>query len=150
MTKTNKVGFVGSIEGVVIKRFEAGYKAGVKEANPKAQVLVQYANTFTDSAKGKSIGQQMYSNGADRDQNEVAPDIVITSAMKKVNEEVYNTVKDLKDGKFVGGEIKVYGLDNNAVGLAPTTNKNVPKEVIDYVNEQAGKAVLGEIVVPKE
>ena len=178
MTKTNKVGFVGGIEGVVIKRFEAGYKAGVKEANPNAQVLVQYANTFTDSAKGKSIGQQMYSNGADiifsaagdvglgvievakeqgkfaigvdRDQNDVAPETVITSAMKKVNEGVYNTVKDLKDSKFEGGEVKVYGLDNDAVGLAPTTDKNVPKEVIDYVNEQAGKVIAGEIVVPKQ
>ncbi|MBO3445991.1 BMP family ABC transporter substrate-binding protein, partial [Clostridium sp. CCUG 7971] len=112
MTKTNKVGFIGGIKGVVIKRFEVGYKAGVKEANPNAKVIDQYANTFTDSAKGKSIAQQMYANGADiifsaagdvglgaievakeqgkfaigvdRDQNEVAPNTVITSAMKKV------------------------------------------------------------------
>lgn len=178
MTKTNKVGFIGGIEGVVIKRFEAGYKAGVKEANPNAQVIDQYANTFTDSAKGKSIAQQMYKNGADiifsaagdvglgaieaakeqgkfaigvdRDQNEIAPDTVITSAMKKVNEGVYNTVKDLKEGKFDGGQVKVYGLENDAVGLAPTTEKNVPKEVIDYVNEQIKKVVNGEVIVPKE
>lgn len=178
MTKTNKVGFIGGIEGVVIKRFEIGYKAGVKEANPNAKVIDQYANTFTDSAKGKSIAQQMYANGADiifsaagdvglgaievakeqskfaigvdRDQNEVAPNTVITSAMKKVNEGVYNTVKDLKDGKFDGGKVKVYGLENNAVGLAPTTEKNVPKEVIDYVNEQVKKIVSGKVVVPKQ
>lgn len=178
MTKTNKVGFIGGIEGVVIKRFEVGYKAGVKEANPNAQVIDQYANTFTDSAKGKSIAQQMYSNGADiifsaagdvglgaievakeqgkfaigvdRDQNEVAPETVITSAMKKVNEGVYNTAKDLKDGKFDGGKVKVYGLENDAVGLAPTTDKNVPKEVINYVNEQIKKVVNGDVVVPKQ
>lgn len=178
MTKTNKVGFIGGIEGVVIKRFEIGYKAGVKEANPNAKVIDQYANTFTDSAKGKSIAQQMYANGADiifsaagdvglgaievakeqgkfaigvdRDQNEVAPNTVITSAMKKVNEGVYNTVKDLKDDKFDGGKVKVYGLENNAVGLAPTTEKNVPKEVIDYVNEQVKKIVSGKVVVPKQ
>lgn len=175
MTKTNVVGFVGGMDNVVIKKFQAGYEAGVKEANPKAKVLSQYVNSFVDQAKGKSIATQMYKNnadiifaaagdsgigvlecaketgkfaiGVDRDQNEVAPDNVLTSAMKKVNEGVFNVVKNLKDGKFDGGKTLVFGLKEDAIGLAPTTDKNVSKEVIDYVNGQIQKVISGEIVI---
>ena len=35
------------------------------EANAKADIKTQYAGTFGDTAKGKSIANQMYGNGAD-------------------------------------------------------------------------------------
>ncbi len=178
MTKTNKVGFVGGMDNVVIKKFEAGYKAGVKEANPNAEVLVQYVNSFADQAKGKSIATQMYNNGVDiifacagdsglgvlecaketgkyaigvdRDQYDIAPDNILTSAMKKVNEGVYSVVKSLKDGTFEGGKTLVFGLKEEGIGLAPSTDKNVPQDVIDYVNEKVEKIISGDIVVPNK
>ena len=178
MTKTNKVGFVGGMDNVVIKKFEAGYKAGVKAANSNAEVLVQYVNSFADQAKGKSIATQMYNNGADiifacagdsglgvlecaketgkyaigvdRDQNDIAPDNILTSAMKKVNEGVYKVVENLKDGTFDGGKTLVFGLKEEGIGLAPSTDKNVPQDVIDYVNEQIEKIISGEIIVPNK
>ena len=60
MTENNNVGFIGGIQTPVISRFEYGYKAGVKEANKDCNVNVQYAGTFSDAAKGKSIANQMY------------------------------------------------------------------------------------------
>lgn len=39
---------------------------------------------------------------------------------------------------------------NSVIGLAPTTDKNVPKDVIDFVNKQNDKIISGEIVVPTE
>ena len=65
MTKANNVGFIGGMDFPVIQRFECGYIAGVKEANAKADIKTQYAGTFGDTAKGKSIANQMYGNGAD-------------------------------------------------------------------------------------
>ena len=65
MTKTNKVGFVGGMDFFVIHKFHYGFLAGVKEGNPDCEVLVQYADSFTDAAKGKAIANQMYKNGAD-------------------------------------------------------------------------------------
>ena len=65
MTKTNDVGFIGGIQTPVVSRFEYGYKAGVNEVNDKTNVNVQYAGTFSDAAKGKSIANQMYGNGSD-------------------------------------------------------------------------------------
>ncbi len=59
------VGFVGGQEVPLIKRFEAGYLAGVQHANPEVNVLSAYAGSFSDPAQGQSIASSMYNNGAD-------------------------------------------------------------------------------------
>lgn len=68
-TETNKVGFIGGVEGTVIGRFEAGFLAGVeagaKELDKEVEVLNQYAGDFNAPDKGRSIAQGMYSQGAD-------------------------------------------------------------------------------------
>ncbi|HST02346.1 MAG TPA: BMP family ABC transporter substrate-binding protein, partial [Usitatibacter sp.] len=43
LTNTGTVGFVGGMEIPLIKKFEAGYRAGVHAVRPQAQVLVKYA-----------------------------------------------------------------------------------------------------------
>lgn len=58
-----EVGFVGGQRGAVIDAFEAGYVAGVKSVDPKMTVDVQYANSFTDAAKGKTIANAMITKG---------------------------------------------------------------------------------------
>jgi basic membrane protein A len=69
LSKTGKVGFVGGMEIPLIKKFEAGYRAGVKAVNPKADVIVKYAGTtgtaFKDPTKGKELGLAEYNQGAD-------------------------------------------------------------------------------------
>jgi len=69
LTKTNKVGFVGGMEIPLIRKFQAGYVAGVKATNPKAEVLVKYAgntgSAFKDPTKGKELGLSEYHSGAD-------------------------------------------------------------------------------------
>ena len=53
------------MENKVIYRFLYGYEYGVDQANDEADVQVQFAGTFADAAKGKSIANQMYSNKVD-------------------------------------------------------------------------------------
>jgi basic membrane protein A len=69
LTKTGKVGFVGGMEIPLIKKFEAGFVAGVKAVNPKAQVIVKYAgntaSAFKDPTKGKELALSEYHAGAD-------------------------------------------------------------------------------------
>lgn len=64
-TKTNHVGFVGGMEGVVIDRFEAGFVEGVKHVSEDIEVTVQYVGSFADAAQAKSIANGMYSSGVD-------------------------------------------------------------------------------------
>ena len=176
MTQTNEVGFIGGMDNPVVNQFEYGYTAGVVEANDKANVKVQYAGTFSDAAKGKSIANQMYANnidtilsaaggtgigaiesakeqnkyaiGVDKDQSDLAPQNVLTSALKKVNVGVLETVKAFKDGKSIGGEERVYGLKEDGVGIPESTKNLVPQDIIDYVNTMAEKVKNGEIKVP--
>lgn len=176
MTETDVVGFIGGMESVVISKFENGFKAGVKDANPDAEILVQYANSYSDQALGKSIANSMIANGADvifpaagavgtgaieavkekdkmaigvdRDQNSLAPDHVITSAMKNIDVAVANLVKSFVDGTYKSGEVVIGTLATEGVGIAPTSDKNVPQDVLDYVNEQVTEITNGNIVVP--
>ncbi|MCT4660661.1 MAG: BMP family ABC transporter substrate-binding protein [Tissierellales bacterium] len=176
MTETNKVGFVGGMTGALIEQFEAGYKAGVKYANPNAEIASQYAESFSDAAKGKAIAQKMYNDGADivfhaagnvgsgvieaanemgkwaigvdRDQNYLAPDHVLTSAMKLVGSGTYNITKDLMDGKWAGGTTVDYGVAEQGVGIAPTSPNHVPAEILEKVTNIESKIASGEIVVP--
>jgi basic membrane protein A len=70
-TKTNKVGFIGGVEMELIKKFEAGFVAGVKATNPNATVDVKYISPagdfsgFGDPAKAKEIATGMYEGGED-------------------------------------------------------------------------------------
>ena len=72
-TKSNTVGFVGGQEGDLIKKFQAGYEAGVKyiadRDGKKIKVLVDYAgNTpeaFRNPAKGKELALKQIGQGAD-------------------------------------------------------------------------------------
>lgn len=153
-TKANKVGFVGGEKSDVIDQFEYGYKAGVaygaKEMNKKVDVVAQYAESFSDSAKGKAIASKMFSGGCDivfhaagnvgtgvieaakeaqkyaigvdKDQAFLAPDNVLTSAMKLVNKAVEEVSQDVMDGKKVGGTTISLGLSEDAVGI-PTDHK---------------------------
>ena len=69
VSRTDKVGFVGGMEIPLIKKFEAGYVAGVHAVRPHDQVLIKYAGTtgeaFKDPTKGYELGLAEYNAGAD-------------------------------------------------------------------------------------
>ena len=177
MTKTNKVGFIGGLPAPSVVRYQYGYKYGAETTNKDVEVYEQYANTFTDQAKGKAIAKQMhasgvdviigaagdcgtgaieaakennkYAIGGDRDQRDLAPDNVIVSALKKLNVASYSLAKMIVEDTFEGGVEKVYGLKEGGVGLPDDLDRLIPQDVVDYVTEQAKKVVSGEIKVPK-
>lgn len=177
MSDTGKVGFIGGVPGTVIDRFQYGFMAGVKDSGTDAEVKVQYANSFDDVAKGRAIASQMHSDGvdiiftaagavgngaievakennkkaigADKDQNSLGPDNVITSAMKRVDSAVYNIGSELIEGSYKGGQHIVNTLSMEGVGIAPTSSKNCPPDVLKFVDDQAKKIIDGQIKVPE-
>jgi basic membrane protein A len=68
---TGKLGFIGGVEGDLIKKFEAGFVAGATKVKPEATVDVKYISQppdfsgFNDPAKGKEIALGQYAAGAD-------------------------------------------------------------------------------------
>ena len=178
-TETNKVGFVGGITSAIIDQFEYGYRAGVQyaadELGKEIEVDVQYADSFTDSAKGKAIATTMYSNGCDivfhaaggvgigvieaadeagkfvigvdSDQSYLAPDNVLTSALKRVDVAVANITEMLMDGQEIGGQTFTYGLADGGVGI-PEENPNLDSAVYDKTMNIQEKISNGELVPP--
>lgn len=161
-TKTNKVGFVGGMDIPSVSQFLVGFEKGVKEVNPDIEVLSQYANSFTDAAKGRVIAQQMIQQktdilftaggavntgvfevvreadvraiGVDMPMNYISPDYIITSALKNVGTGVELTINDLVNGSFVGGQAQVYDLTNGGVGYEDT--KHLSEELKSFVEEK--------------
>ena len=64
---SKKIGFVGGMDSPLIQKFEAGYRAGVKQVCPDCTVLSQYAGVtpeaFRNPGKGKEIALSQYQQG---------------------------------------------------------------------------------------
>lgn len=177
-TKTDKIGFVGGMEIDLIKKFYSGYAAGAKMANPNVEILpAKYTGDWNNVDLAKAAANTLYSQGADivyhaagraglgvidaakeqgkfaigvdSDQDSVAPGFVLTSMIKRVDEAVYQTVKDLKDDKWSAGE-KVFDLKADGVMLSPMehTKDKLPADAMKKLDEVKAKIVSGEIKVP--
>ena len=162
-TETNKVAFIGGIKSATLDKFEYGFRAGVKAANPNCELTVRYLNSFSDSALAKSVANQMHKDGVDViytaagaagtgaieaakennkmaigvdvDQSPLAPDNIISSTMKNVNVSIVNLVGEILEDNYQGGQVIVNTLASGGVGLSDTTKDHVSKDILDYVNE---------------
>ena len=86
--------------------------------------------------------------GVDVDQSPLAPDNIITSTMKNIDVSIIDLVGQMIDGTYKGGEVVLNTLASGGVGLSDTTSKNVPQDVMEYVEAEAQKIKDGEIKVP--
>lgn len=179
-TQTDKVGFVGGVESDNIFLFEYGYLGGVayaaKELGKEIEVVRQYAESFTESAKGKSIAHKMYSGGADiiyhaaggtgvgvidsakemgklaigvdMDQSYLAPNNVLTSAIKRVDQAIADLTPKLLSGELEGGQDVVLRLaDGNYMGI-PETHDLMPEGVYEDALAVVEKIKGGEVTAP--
>ena len=177
-TKTNKIGFVGGKSIPLIKKFEAGYFAGAKAANPKVEALPsKYTESWDDTLLGKQSAASLFNSGADivyhaagrcglgvisaakdagklaigvdSDQDDVAPGSVLTSMVKRVDEAVFATVQDVKNGSFEAGA-KSYDLKANGVGLTEMkhTKDKIPADAMQKLEAVKADIISGKIKVP--
>ena len=177
-TQTNNVGIVGGISGAILDAFEYGYRAGVEyaaqEKGVEITVQIQYADSFSDSAKAKAIATGMYTNGADvvfqaaggaglgvieaakelnkwvigadTDQSYLAPENMITSCMKGCAAAVYDICKQVSEGALLGGTSYVGDLSSGAVGF--TVSDLIDASIYADADAVAAKLVSGEVVAP--
>jgi len=177
MSKTGKVGFLGGMEGPLIKNFEVGYLAGAKTMNPAIKTASIYTGSFSDVAKGKEASLTMFKQGADviyaaagacglgtieaakengfwaigvdTDQDGYAKGSVLTSMVKHVEVGVFNSLKAAYDGTFKGG-IVTSDLKAGGVGMSEMkyTKDKVPADLLAKVMKLADMIKAGTIKVP--
>jgi basic membrane protein A and related proteins len=86
--------------------------------------------------------------GVDSNQNGVKPGFVLTSMVKRVDNAVYDIVKEVVDGKFKGG-FHVFGIESDGVGyVVDQYNRNlVSADAIAAAEEARKKIIAGQIKV---
>jgi len=79
-------------------------------------------------------------------------DTIVTSAVKKVDEAVFEIVKRQVDGTLKGGTNDVFGLKEDAVGLAPyhDWDSKMPQAIKDAVAKAEQEVRDGTVTVPSE
>jgi basic membrane protein A and related proteins len=98
---------------------------------------------------GKTNGEaNKFVIGVDSNQNGVKPGFVLTSMVKRVDNAVYDAVKDVVDGKFHGGLI-AFGLEKDGVAYEMDENNKalIPADIITKVEDAKRKIISGEIKV---
>lgn len=141
-TKEKHVGFVGGTHGDLIKKFEAGYTAGVKSVDPSIKIDVQYLTEdpndgktgFENPTGGKNAATAMYEDGAD----------IVYHAAGKSGLGVFDAVEAAGDGKWaIGVDSDQYLTVDKAQKPHILTSmlKRIDTAVFDYVKANADKKV---------
>jgi basic membrane protein A and related proteins len=161
---------VGGQKQPPVDRFIAGYQAGAKKAVPGIRTLNAYSQNWVDQAKCKELAlnqiaagsqvvfavaggcglgaldaakeRKVWAVGVDADQSYLGSQI-LTSATKGVDEAVFQTIRDVRSGKFTGGN-RDYGLDQRGVGLGKISAE-VPKSLVAKVNRLKQQIAAGKV-----
>jgi basic membrane protein A len=165
------VSSVGGQKQPPVDRYIAGYQAGAKAAFPGVQTINGYSQDFEAQARCKEVAlnqiqagsvvvfqvaggcglgaldaaheKNVWGIGVDADQGYLGP-WVLTSALKRVDTSVYDSIKDAVDGKFKGGQDAVYGLNQDGVGIGKFSPQ-APKGIADKVAQVKADIASGKI-----
>lgn len=169
------ISFIGGIDSPGINIFYTGFQSGAKAIDPSINVLKGYTNSFADPAKGKELAMSqihkgsdvvfqaagatgdgviqaakqsnVYAIGVDSDQDGIAKGTVLTSVMKRVDNAVYELIKEGKTGKYP--QTLELGLKEKGVQLSKMnyTKDQLKPEYLDKIKELQEKIISGEITV---
>ena len=165
------VSTVGGQKQPPVDRYIAGFQAGAKAAFPGVKTLNAYSQDFEVQAKCKEIAlnqiaagsvvvfqvaggcglgaldaareKGVWGVGVDADQGFLGT-YILTSALKGVDEAVYLSIKDAKNGNFQGGKDAVFGLEQQGVGLGKFSPK-APKGIEAKTKQIEQEIVSGKI-----
>jgi basic membrane protein A and related proteins len=165
---------VGGIKLPSVDAFIAGYRFCAKRAFRGAVVRVGYSQSFTDAAKCKEVALNHISRGAnvvfqvaggcglgalsaakerrkwgigvDADQGYLGAHI-LTSAVKRVDESVYQSIQAIQRGTFRGGMNATFSLRNKGVGYGKLSRR-VPASIRAQADKLRLQIIAGRVRVP--
>jgi basic membrane protein A len=165
---------VGGLKIPSVDAFIAGYRFCAKRAFRRAVVRVGYSQSFTDAAKCKEVALNHISRGAnvvfqvaggcglgalsaakerrkwgigvDADQGYLGAHI-LTSAVKRVDESVYQSIQAVQRGTFRGGMNATFSLKNSGVGYGKLSRR-VPASIRAQAERLKKQIIAGRVRVP--
>lgn len=171
----NTISAVGGLSIPPVNHYIAGYKYCAQKVDPSVNVLVGYSNTFNSTAVCKDIAlsqidqhqadivfqvaggcgigaldaanqRNVYGIGVDSNQGHIDPNTTITSALKRVDTAVYDSIVNFETNKFTNNP-PVFDLAVNGVGYAPV-NSAVPADAKQKADDFAAQIKAGTLVPP--
>lgn len=130
-----------------------GQEIALSQINQNADVIYHAAGNTGRGLFEAAQSENVFAIGVDLDQAELFPEApILTSVIKRVDEAVYQTIEDARNGEFPAGEVREFGLEDGGIDLAGfgRFEEQVPQEVTDAVEEARQGIIDGEIEVPTE
>lgn len=178
VTRSGTVGFIGGIKLPPVEGTYLGFAGGVRAIRPDAEVLQSYLGNFEDVAAAKEHALAQIRRGADvllhnadaasfgmfqavrenrgalalgsnRDQNAVAPDVIVASATLDVPHALLLVARLVKDGRFQPG-VMFFGIRDGVVDLEVNDllGDRVPALLRARIAAARDSIVMGTLVVP--
>jgi len=177
MSSTGKAGAVGGIEIPSVKSTIIAFTAGAQSVNPAFAVTTSYVGNWEDvggakeaalalvqqgcdflfhnaDAAGLGVFQaaqqkHVYAFGANKDQNDVAPDVVLASAVIDIPRGFLQVARAVKAGHFEG-KVERLGMKDGVVALVlnPRLEPRIPAALKARVDEARAGIVAGTLKIP--
>ncbi len=177
MSKTGKAGVVGGIELPSVKSTVIAFEAGAKAVRPDFTVVTAYLGNWEDvgAAKEAALAQVqqgcdflfqnadaaglgvfraaedkgVFAFGTNKNQNSVAPDVIIASAVADIPRAFLHVAREVKDGRFQG-RVERLGMQDGIITLDynPRLEAQIPAEVRARIDKARADIVAGRLQVP--
>lgn len=169
-TKTNKIAFIGGVDYPDPKTNAEAFVKGAKSVNPQIEVSIEWIGSWSDTDKAGEIAQAQIVAGADVltvnadaagvgvieaakkagvyaigwvvDQNDLAPQTVLTSGIQRTPVLYVEGATLVQQGRWEGKQYR-FGLQEGVQDLAPFHGLLTPEE------EARVKAVREDILTSK-
>ena len=177
VSESGTISPVGGLKIPPVDAFIAGYQDCAKQVKPEITTLNGYSQDFVAQDKCKEIAlnqidqgsdvvfqvagacglgalnaaadSSVWGIGVDNDQSFLGPHI-LTSAQKKVDVGVSDTIGLVQDDKFVGGVDGLFNVSNDGVGYGKVSDDAPNRDdLIATLDEWADKIASGDVTPPR-
>jgi basic membrane protein A len=176
VSKTGVAGAIGGIELPSIKATFDGFKRGFLSVQPKGRVLVSFTGNFNDVGAAKEAALAQISQGADvlihnadaaglgvfeaasqahvfafgafNNQNDVAPDVVLASAVTSTPLAFLKIAREVKNKQFHTGMLE-FGMRDGMVKVVfnQKLESHIPPAALERARAVEHKLLLGQMVI---
>jgi len=177
VSKSGIVGAIGGIQIPSIRLTFEGYKLGVNSVLPQGRVLISYTGSFDDvgAAKEAALAQvsrgadlllqnadaaglgvieaakqsHIYAFGSNGDQNAIAPDTVLASAVTFIPKAFLRIATEIKEKRFKPAMIE-YGMKDGMVEVVynPQLEPKIPPAALEKAKQAEQDIISGKITLP--
>lgn len=177
MSKTGKAGAIGGVEIPPLKSTFLAFEAGAKSVKPDFQVIVSYIGNWEDigaakqaahalieqgcdilfpNADAASLGafqaareRQVFALGANKNQNDVAPDVILASGVINIPLAFLQVAQEVQKKNFQGRIIQL-GMKDDVISLVynPALKDRIPQETQALVTTAQRQITEGLLSVP--